>query len=114
MVSKWGKLLKEAYHIYAFDWMLLAEYDGYGVCLREYIYIGAKMVAECIWRHNLCMAFLAYDEVGLGDVFMAWLWLDALPAIVHAKVTVRDPYIGDVPSAPIPWNPWSPNPIYLA
>jgi len=25
---------------------LLAEYDGYGVCLREYIYIGAKMVAE--------------------------------------------------------------------
>ncbi|MGB9840987.1 RHS repeat domain-containing protein, partial [Thermovenabulum sp.] len=25
---------------------MLAEYDGYGVCLREYIYIGAKMVAE--------------------------------------------------------------------
>jgi len=25
---------------------LLVEYDGYGVCLREYIYIGAKMVAE--------------------------------------------------------------------
>jgi len=25
---------------------LLAEYDAYGECLREYIYIGAKMVAE--------------------------------------------------------------------
>ncbi len=26
--------------------MILAEYDGYGNCLREYIYVGAKMVAE--------------------------------------------------------------------
>ncbi|MCR4410734.1 MAG: hypothetical protein NUW11_10670 [Candidatus Saccharicenans sp.] len=34
------------YYIYAFDGRLLAEYDGYGDCLREYIYIGAKMVAE--------------------------------------------------------------------
>lgn len=25
---------------------MLAEYDGYGQCLREYIYIGAKMMAE--------------------------------------------------------------------
>ncbi|MDI6699579.1 MAG: DUF5675 family protein, partial [Candidatus Saccharicenans sp.] len=34
------------YYIYSFDGRLLAEYDGYGVCLREYIYVGAKMVAE--------------------------------------------------------------------
>lgn len=34
------------YYIYAFDGKLLAEYDGYGQCLWEYIYIGAKMVAE--------------------------------------------------------------------
>ena len=34
------------YYIYSFDGRLLAEYDGYGNCLREYIYIGAKMVAE--------------------------------------------------------------------
>jgi len=34
------------YYIYSFDGRLLAEYDGYGACLREYIYIAAKMVAE--------------------------------------------------------------------
>ncbi len=28
------------------DKPLMVEYDGYGVCLREYIYIGAKMAAE--------------------------------------------------------------------
>jgi len=25
---------------------LLAEYDGNGACVREYIYLGAKMIAE--------------------------------------------------------------------
>ncbi|MDI6699589.1 MAG: RHS repeat-associated core domain-containing protein [Candidatus Saccharicenans sp.] len=34
------------YYIYSYDGRLLAEYDGYGVCLRKYIYVGAKMVAE--------------------------------------------------------------------
>ena len=63
MVSKWGKLLKEAYHIYAFDWMLLAEYDGYGVCLREYIYIGEKMVAE--YQPQTCKYYYyTIDQIG--------------------------------------------------
>ena len=34
------------YYIYRFDGLLLAEYDGLGACLREFIYIGAKLVAE--------------------------------------------------------------------
>jgi hypothetical protein len=34
------------YYIYRFDGLLLAEYDGLGVCLREFIYVGAKLVAE--------------------------------------------------------------------
>jgi RHS repeat-associated protein len=73
-----------------------------------------NLLAECIGHHDLGAAFLAYHEVGLGEIFEAWLWLDALSAIVHATVTVRNPYIGDVPRSPTPWNPWSPNPIYLA
>jgi hypothetical protein len=34
------------YYIYRFDGLLLAEYDGLGACLREFIYVGAKLVAE--------------------------------------------------------------------
>lgn len=73
-----------------------------------------NLVAECIGQYDLGSAFLAYDEVGLGDVFEAWLWLDALSAIVRATVTVRDPYIGDVPRVPPLWNPLFYNPIYFA
>jgi RHS repeat-associated protein len=34
------------YYIYTFDGRLLAEYDIYGICLKEYIYMGSRLVAE--------------------------------------------------------------------
>jgi hypothetical protein len=34
------------YYIYAFDGRLLAEYDIYGICLKDYIYMGGRLVAE--------------------------------------------------------------------
>ena len=35
-----------SYYIYSFDGRLLAEYDIYGACLRDYIYMGSRLVAE--------------------------------------------------------------------
>jgi hypothetical protein len=35
-----------SYYIYTFDGRLLAEYDIYGACLKEYIYMGSRLVAE--------------------------------------------------------------------
>ena len=34
------------YYIYTFDGRLLAEYDIYGICLKEYIYMGSRLIAE--------------------------------------------------------------------
>ncbi len=34
------------YYIYAFDGRLLAEYNLYGLCVRDYIYFGGQLVAE--------------------------------------------------------------------
>ena len=34
------------YYIYTFDGRLLAEYDIYGICLKEYIFMGSRLVAE--------------------------------------------------------------------
>jgi RHS repeat-associated protein len=34
------------YYIYSFDGRLLAEYDIYGICLKEYIYMGSRLIAE--------------------------------------------------------------------
>jgi len=33
------------FYIYAFDGRLLAEYDIYGESLKDYIYMGARLVA---------------------------------------------------------------------
>ncbi len=35
-----------SYYIYTFDGRLLAEYDLYGTCLRDYIYMGNRLIAE--------------------------------------------------------------------
>ncbi|MEN6561276.1 MAG: hypothetical protein ABFD52_10920 [Acidobacteriota bacterium] len=35
-----------SFYIYSFDGRLLAEYDLYGECVRDYIYMGAQLVAE--------------------------------------------------------------------
>jgi hypothetical protein len=34
------------YYIYSFDGKLLAEYDATGVCVKDYIYMGNKLLAE--------------------------------------------------------------------
>ena len=34
------------YYIYSFDGRLLAEYDLYGTCVRDYIYFGGQLIAE--------------------------------------------------------------------
>ncbi len=35
-----------SYYIYSFDGRLLAEYNLYGDCVRDYIYMGTRLVAE--------------------------------------------------------------------
>ncbi len=37
-----------SFYIYTFDGRLLAEYDIYGNCLRDYIYMGSQLVAEFV------------------------------------------------------------------
>ena len=34
------------YYVYSFDGKLLAEYNGLGECLRDYIYLGDRLLAE--------------------------------------------------------------------
>jgi RHS repeat-associated protein len=65
---------------------LLAEYDGYGACLREYVYIGAKMVAE---YHPLDSKYYYYttDQINSTRVVT-----DDLGNVVYAAA--HDPYGG--------------------
>ncbi|MGC8746638.1 MAG: DUF5675 family protein, partial [Candidatus Saccharicenans sp.] len=74
----------------------------------------AELMGGCISHYDLGRALLAYEEAGLGEVFWAWLELDALSGIVHAKVSVKQAYIGDVPESSSPWDPLMLNPIYWA
>lgn len=37
-----------SFYIYSFDGRLLAEYDIYGACLRDYVYMGGRLVAEFV------------------------------------------------------------------
>ncbi|RFT15311.1 MAG: YD repeat protein [Candidatus Saccharicenans subterraneus] len=37
---------KGTYYIYSFDGKLLAEYNGLGECMRDYIYLGDRLLAE--------------------------------------------------------------------
>jgi hypothetical protein len=34
------------YYVYGFDGRLVAEYNGLGICVRDYIYMGGKLIAE--------------------------------------------------------------------
>ena len=84
--NKIGSSLKELRQIYVFDGRLLAEYDGYGVCLREYIYIGAKMVAEYqpqTGKYYYCTT----DQIGSTRIVT-----DDMGNIVYAAA--HDPYGG--------------------
>jgi hypothetical protein len=38
--------LTGTYTIYGFDGRLVAEYNGLGICVRDYITMGGKLVAE--------------------------------------------------------------------
>jgi len=37
---------ENAYYLYSFDGKLLAEYNHVGVCVKDYIYLGNKLLAE--------------------------------------------------------------------
>ncbi len=37
-----------SFYIYSFDGRLLAEYDIYGACLRDYVYMGGRLIAEFV------------------------------------------------------------------
>jgi len=74
------------YYIYSFDGRLLAEYDGYGACLRGYLYIGAKMVAE---YHSVDNKYYYYttDQINSTRVVT-----NDLGNVVYAAA--HDPYGG--------------------
>ncbi|MCU0288843.1 MAG: hypothetical protein MUF15_20910 [Acidobacteria bacterium] len=36
----------DTYYIYSFDGKLLSEYDHSGTCVRDYIYVGNRLIAE--------------------------------------------------------------------
>ncbi len=74
------------YYIYSFDGRLLAEYDGYRNCLREYIYVGAKMVAEYQPAQNKYY-FYTTDQINSTRVVT-----DENGNVVYAAV--HDPYGG--------------------
>ena len=45
-VSVLATLYGTTYYIYSYDGKLLAEYDATGVCVKDYIYLGSKLLAE--------------------------------------------------------------------
>ncbi|MCK4762698.1 MAG: RHS repeat-associated core domain-containing protein [Candidatus Aminicenantes bacterium] len=51
-----GKTLEASYtntyYIWSFDGKLMAEYDHSGICVKEYIYFGNKLVAEYLPQEN--------------------------------------------------------------
>ncbi|MBC7362605.1 MAG: RHS repeat-associated core domain-containing protein [Candidatus Aminicenantes bacterium] len=72
-----------------------------------------QLISECIGHHDLGAALITYGELGLEDMFLSWLELDALSAIVGAIVTVKQGYVGNVPEN-YAWDPQMINPIYWA
>lgn len=74
------------YYIYAFDGRLLAEYDVYGNCLKEYIYMGSRLVAE---YDPATSQYYYYTQDQIGSTRIV---TDDAGAVVYAAA--HDPYGG--------------------
>ena len=75
-----------SYYIYAFDGRLLAEYDIYGTCLKDYVYMGSRLVAE----YN--PATSAYHYYAQDQISSTRIVTDDTGAVVYAAA--HDPYGG--------------------
>jgi len=74
------------FYIYAFDGRLLAEYDIYGECLKDYIYMGARLVAE-FKPATTQYFYYTQDQIGSTRVVT-----NDAGAVVYAEA--HDPYGG--------------------
>jgi RHS repeat-associated protein len=75
-----------SYYIYAFDGRLLAEYDMYGACLRDYIYMGSRLIAEFVPATGQYF-YYRQDQIGSTRVVT-----DDSGSVVYAEA--HDPYGG--------------------
>jgi RHS repeat-associated protein len=74
------------FYIYAFDGRLLAEYDVYGNCLKDYIYMGSRLVAE---YDPATSQYYYYTQDQIGSTRIV---TDDAGAVVYAAA--HDPYGG--------------------
>ncbi|NTV79799.1 MAG: choice-of-anchor D domain-containing protein [Candidatus Aminicenantes bacterium] len=74
------------YYIYTFDGRLLAEYDIYGSCLKEYIYMGSRLVAE---YNPSTSQYLYYTQDQISSTRIV---TDDTGTVVYAAA--HDPYGG--------------------
>ena len=74
------------FYIYSFDGRLLAEYDVYGECLKDYIYMGARLVAE-FKPATAEYFYYTQDQIGSTRVVT-----NDAGAVVYAEA--HDPYGG--------------------
>jgi RHS repeat-associated protein len=74
------------YYVYGFDGRLVAEYNGLGICVREYIYMGGKLIAEYRPPENAYL-YYATDQIGSTRIVT-----DDPGAVVYAAA--HDPYGG--------------------
>jgi len=74
------------YYIYTFDGRLLAEYDISGICLKEYIYMGSRLIAEF---NPSTSQYLYYTQDQIGSTRIV---TDDTGAVVYA--TAHDPFGG--------------------
>ena len=75
-----------SYYIYSFDGRLLAEYDIYGTCLKDYIYMGSRLVAEYVPATGQYFYYMQ-DQIGSTRVVT-----NDSGAVVYAEA--HDPYGG--------------------
>jgi YD repeat-containing protein len=74
------------YYVYGFDGRLLAEYNGLGICVRDYIYMGGKLIAEYRPQENAYL-YYATDQIGSTRIVT-----DDTGAVVYAAA--HDPWGG--------------------
>jgi len=74
------------YYVYTFDGRLVAEYNGAGICTRDYIYMGGKLIAE--YRPlEAKYYYYATDQIGSTRIVT-----DDTGGVVYAAA--HDPYGG--------------------
>ena len=90
------------------------DYDFDRMRLRYSTAAFSNLLGSCIEAQGGYAAALAYSGTSLEDVFYAWLMLDAISAIVRARISIMSAYIGDAPRYPVPADPLSFVPSYFA